>query len=56
MKIHIVSVRKPEWNRPLGKRRRRWKDNIKMDIRDIGCDLCGLDLSGSGYRPVACCE
>jgi hypothetical protein len=27
---------KPEENRPLGKPRRRWMDNIKMDLREIG--------------------
>jgi hypothetical protein len=32
---------KPEGKRPLGRRRRRWVDNIKMDLREIGCD--GLD-------------
>ena len=28
---------KPGGNRPLGRPRRRWKDNIKMDLRDMGC-------------------
>jgi hypothetical protein len=28
-------VGKPEGNRPLGRPRRRWKDNIKMDFREI---------------------
>ena len=28
---------KPEGNRTLGKPRRRWKDNIKMDIQGVGC-------------------
>jgi hypothetical protein len=27
---------KPEGKRPLGKPRRRWNDNIKMDVREIG--------------------
>jgi hypothetical protein len=31
-----VLVAKPEEIRPLGRPRRRWKDNIKMDIREIG--------------------
>jgi hypothetical protein len=34
-------VGKPEGRRPLGKPRRRWVDNIKMDFRQIGWD--GLD-------------
>jgi hypothetical protein len=29
-------VGKPEGKRPLGRPRRRWEDNIKMDLRDIG--------------------
>jgi hypothetical protein len=28
---------KPEGKRPLGRPRRRWEDNIKMDLREIGC-------------------
>jgi hypothetical protein len=27
---------KPEGNRPLGRPRRRWEDNIRMDLREIG--------------------
>ena len=29
---------KPEGKRPLGRPRRRWEDNIKMDLREVGCD------------------
>jgi hypothetical protein len=29
-------VRRPEGKRPLGRPRRRWEDNIKMDLREIG--------------------
>jgi hypothetical protein len=29
-------VGKPEGRRPLGRPRRRWKDNIKMDLRGVG--------------------
>jgi hypothetical protein len=31
-------VGKPEGKRPLGRLRRRWVDNIKIDLREIGCD------------------
>ena len=31
-----VLVRKPEEKRPLGRPRRRWEDNIKMDLREMG--------------------
>jgi hypothetical protein len=30
-------VGKPEGRSPLGRPRRRWKDNIKMDLREGGC-------------------
>jgi hypothetical protein len=31
-----VLVGKPEGRRPLGRPRSRWKDNIKMDLREVG--------------------
>jgi len=34
--VHRVLVGKPERKRPLGRARRRWEDNIKMDLRDVG--------------------
>jgi hypothetical protein len=36
--VHSVLVGKPEGKRLLGRPRRRWEDNIKMDLRDIGID------------------
>jgi hypothetical protein len=36
-----ILVGKPERKRPLGRPRRRWVDNIKMDLREIGRD--GVD-------------
>jgi len=30
-------VGKPEGKKPLGIPRRRWEDNIKMDLREVGC-------------------
>jgi hypothetical protein len=29
----------PEGRRPLGRPRRRWKDNIRMDLQDVGCGV-----------------
>jgi len=43
---------KPRRNRLLGKTRRRWEDNIKMDLQELGWG-CGLDWSGSGWGQVA---
>jgi hypothetical protein len=34
--VHRVLVGKPEGNMPLGRPRRRWEDNIKMDIQEVG--------------------
>jgi hypothetical protein len=31
-----VLVGKPEGKRPLGRFRRRWEDNIKMDLQEVG--------------------
>jgi hypothetical protein len=33
-----ILVGKPEGKRSLGRPRSRWVDNIKMDLREIGCD------------------
>ena len=33
---HKVLVGKPEGKRPLGRPRRRWEDNIKMDLQKVG--------------------
>jgi hypothetical protein len=33
-----ISVGKPEGKKSLGRPRRRWVDNIKMDLREIGWD------------------
>jgi hypothetical protein len=34
--VYRFSVGKPEGKRPLGRPRRRWEDNIKMDLRSVG--------------------
>jgi hypothetical protein len=34
--VHRVLVGKPKCKRPLGRPRRRWEDNIKLDLREIG--------------------
>ena len=37
-------VGKPEGNRPLGRPRRRWVDNIRMDLQEVGCGY--MDWTG----------
>jgi len=34
--VHRVRVGRPEGKRPLGRPRRRWENNIKMDLREVG--------------------
>jgi hypothetical protein len=34
--VHTVLVGKPEGKRSLGIPRRRWEDNIKMDLQEVG--------------------
>jgi len=34
-------VGKPERKRPLGRHKRGWEDNIKMDLQEVGCE--GID-------------
>ena len=34
--VHMVLVGKPEGKRPFGRPRRRWEDNIKMDLQEVG--------------------
>jgi len=34
--VYRVLVWKPEGNRPLGRPSRRWEDNIKMDLQEVG--------------------
>jgi hypothetical protein len=41
--VYRVLVGRPEDKRPLGRRRRKWEDNIKMDLRETGIDGGELD-------------
>jgi hypothetical protein len=38
--VYRVLVEKPEGKRPLGRPRRRWEDDIKMDLKEVGAS-CG---------------
>jgi hypothetical protein len=44
---HISLVGKPEGRRPLGRPRRRWVNNIKIDLKRDRMEWCGLDRPGS---------
>ena len=36
--VYRILMGKPEGKRPLGRPRRRWEDNIKMDLQEVGCE------------------
>jgi hypothetical protein len=51
-------VGKPEGKRPLGRPRRRWVNNIRMDLGEVGwsdVDWIGLAQDRNGWRE-SCCE
>jgi hypothetical protein len=43
-------MRKPEKRRPLERPRRRWKANIKMDLRKVECRTDCIDLAQDNER------
>jgi hypothetical protein len=53
--VHRVLVRKPEGKRPLGRPRRRWENNIKMDVQEVGGghgDWMELAQDRDGWRTL----
>jgi hypothetical protein len=53
--VYRLLVRKLEGKRPLGRSRRRWVDNIKMDLGDIGwggVDWIGLAQDRNKWRAL----
>ena len=53
--VYRVLVGKPEGKRPLGRPRRRWVDNIRMDLREVGCgymDWIGLAQDRDRWRTL----
>jgi len=44
--VYRVLVGKSDGKRPLGRPRRRWEDNIKMDLQGVGCgDMDWMELA-----------
>jgi len=44
---------KPEGKRPLGRPRRRWEDNIKMDLQEVGfADMDWIDLAQERWQAL----
>ena len=53
--VHRVLVGKPEGKRPLGRPRRRWEDNINMDLQEVGWvrgDWMELAQDRGGWRAL----
>jgi len=53
--VYRVLVGKPEGKRPLGRPRRRWVDNIRMDLQEMGggyMDWIGLAQNREGWRTL----
>ena len=53
--VHKVLVGKPDGKRPMGRPRRRWEDNIKMDLQEFGrsCgDWMGLAQDRDRWRAL----
>jgi hypothetical protein len=51
----MVLVGKPEGKRTLGRPRRRWEDNIKMDLQELGCGVMEwneLAQDGESWRAL----
>jgi len=49
--VYRVLVGQPEGRRLLGRPRRRWEDNIRMDLREVGCGGMGwMELAQDRYR------
>jgi hypothetical protein len=44
--VHRFLVGKPEGKRPLGRPRRRWEDNIKMDLQEVGGSWLRIGTGG----------
>jgi hypothetical protein len=40
-----ILIGKPEGKKPLGRQRRRWTDNLKMDVTEIGCCMDWINLA-----------
>jgi len=53
--MYRVLLGKPEGRRPLGRPRRRWVDNIRMDLKEVGCgymDWIGLAQGRDRWRTL----
>ena len=53
--VYRTLLEKPEGKRPMGRPRRRWVDNIRMDLQEVGCgymDWIGLAQDRERWRTL----
>jgi hypothetical protein len=50
--VYRVLVGRPEGKRPLGRPKRKWEDNIKVNHQEVGCGGYGLDTTEPGQGQV----
>jgi hypothetical protein len=53
--VYRILVGKPDGKRPPGRSRRRWVDNIRMDLQEVGCgymDWIGLTQDRDRWRTL----
>jgi hypothetical protein len=53
--VYRVLVGNPEGKRPMGRPRRRWEDNITMDLQELGCgciDWIGMAQDRDRWRAI----
>ena len=55
--VYRVLVGRPEGKRPLGRPRRRWEDNIKMDLQEVECRVMDrIELAQDKDKVAGTCE
>ena len=54
--MYRVFMGKPEGRRPLGKPRRRWVDNIRIDLQEVGCGYVDWNGLAKDRQVADACE
>jgi hypothetical protein len=55
--VYRVLVGNPEGKKPLGRPRRKWEDNIKMDLQEVGCrSVDWIEVAQDRGEVAGCCK
>jgi hypothetical protein len=55
--VYRFLVGKPEGRRPLGRRKHRWEDSIKLDLQEVGCGgMDWIELAQHGDKVAGTCD